>query len=290
MTAIRLFLIGALLALALPAALVLAPFRRPAAALRMGLCRAACRLLGLRVVVEGASPPPGALIVANHVSWTDVLALGALTPCRFLARHDVAQWPLIGPLAKANGALFVERGRKRQIPGVNAAMADALARGDSVVLFPEATTGDGTRLLRFHAPHFAAARDLLARRADLAHVVLAPAALAYTRRNGLPLGRAGRANVAWHGEKTFAPHLVALVRSGGAECRVTFLQLIEFSRKTDRKAAARAARGAILAETSRLVHGAARQTGRQHDRAPVLKDGGPDCLCANPVLSPPAPV
>ena len=165
-------------------------------------CRLACRLLGIRPRFRGrlASRSPR-MIVPNHVSWTDVLVLGCReAPLRFVAKSEVAAWPLLGAIARLTGAVFVERRRPRSILRVNNALSRYLARGDDVVVFAEATTGDGNRLERFNAPHFAALRDFLAARPDAWHVPVTPVGLAYVRRHGLPLGRLGRSEIAWYGD------------------------------------------------------------------------------------------
>ena len=251
MAALRLVALGIVitLAAALGMLLSIAPARvaRPMARFgRRSLCRAACRVRGIAVVPEG-SFPSGApvLLVANHISWTDVLALGSLSPVLFVARHDLATWPVLGLVARAYGTLFVNRDRRRLIPQVNQAIADQLEASEIVALFPEATTGDGSRLKKFHSSHLAAARDLLVRRDDIQSVVVAPVSIAYTSRTGLPLGRNGRAAVAWYGDTEFAPHLFDLVRSGRTRCRVRFLAPIPFERGADRKTVARDAAAAI---------------------------------------------
>ena len=224
--------------------------------LNRALCRSACALLGLRVSDDG-SPPIGrpAILIANHVSWTDVIVLGSIAPICFLARHDVAGWPGLGLLARLFGTLFVERGRLKQIPRVNRAMADRMRAGDLVALFAEATTGDGTRLKRFHAVHLAAARDLLRADPGCASVTVAPTAVVYSHRRGLPLGCDGRARVAWYGDSEFVPHLLDLVRDGGAECRISFLAPIAFTRDSDRKAVTRQSCAVIRTEVARLNAG-----------------------------------
>ena len=191
--------------------------------------------------------PTGApiLLVANHISWTDILALGSLAPLAFVARHDLAGWPVLGVLARAYGALFVERGRRRQIPEVNRQMAARMARSEIVVLFPEATTGDGTRVRKFHSPHFAAAHNLLDINEEVPSVWIMPAAISYTHRRGLPLGRNGRASVAWYGDTEFAPHLADLVKAGTTICKIQLLEPISFERGTDRKIVTRRAAEAI---------------------------------------------
>ncbi len=224
--------------------------------LRVRLCRVACLILGLRIVQDGAPPAAGpALLVGNHVSWTDILALGAVAPVFFVARHDLVDWPGVGALARLHGTLFLERGRRRKIPVVNRAIAERMGQGGLVALFPEATTSDGSRMLRFHAAHFAAARDLLWAAPTLDAVRIAPFALAYTRRRGLPLGRAGRADIAWYGETTLFPHLMQLLRDGGAECRLVFGPGMAFTRASDRKTVARAAHATVKGEFVAMIAG-----------------------------------
>ncbi|MEA2840140.1 MAG: lyso-ornithine lipid O-acyltransferase [Methylobacteriaceae bacterium] len=204
-------------------------------------CRVTCRLLGIRPRFHGriAGPSPR-MIVPNHVSWTDVLVLGCVqAPLRFVAKSEVAGWPFFGAIARLTGTIFVERQRPRSILRVNAALSECLARGDDVVLFAEATTGDGNRLKHFNAPHFAAARDFLRVRPEAGYLDIAPVGIAYTRRNGLPLGRLGRSDVAWYGDTDLLPHLWALVSRGGIDCEVTYGAPIRFERTSDRKAVAR---------------------------------------------------
>src|SRR5436305_1877975 len=111
-------------------------------------CRLTCRLFGIRPRfhgrIVGASPQ---MIVPNHVSWTDVLVLGCRqAPLRFVAKSEVAGWPLFGAIARLTGTIFVERRCRRSILRVNAALSERLAAGEDVVVFAEATTGDGSRL------------------------------------------------------------------------------------------------------------------------------------------------
>jgi 1-acyl-sn-glycerol-3-phosphate acyltransferase len=111
------------------------------------------RLMGLGLHVSGEVPHPGAkLVVANHVSWLDVAAVHAVLPeARFVSKADVRHWPLVGALVSGAGTLFIERENKRDALRVVHQTARALQAGDTVAVFPEGTTGDGRRLLPFHA-------------------------------------------------------------------------------------------------------------------------------------------
>lgn len=110
------------------------------------------RVMGIELQARGTPRPGAALLVANHISWLDVAALHAVAPhARFVSKADVLQWPLLGALIRGAGTLFIERERKRDAVRVVHAMAEALAAGQTVAVFPEGTTGDGRDVMPFHA-------------------------------------------------------------------------------------------------------------------------------------------
>lgn len=113
---------------------------------------ATLRALGLRLEVEGSAAPGGALLVANHVSWLDILAVHAVCPrARFVSKADVRAWPLLNRLVDAAGTLYLTRENRRDALRVVHGIAEALRAGDTVAVFPEGTTSDGHGLLPFHA-------------------------------------------------------------------------------------------------------------------------------------------
>ena len=110
------------------------------------------RVLGLQLQVQGSFSPGAKLVVANHVSWIDIMAIHAVCPeARFVSKADVQKWPLLNRLVSAGGTLYIEREKRRDALRVVHQMADALKAGDTVAVFPEGTTGDGSTLLPFHA-------------------------------------------------------------------------------------------------------------------------------------------
>ncbi|RQP21701.1 1-acyl-sn-glycerol-3-phosphate acyltransferase [Albitalea terrae] len=109
------------------------------------------RILGIGLDASGTPRGPATLVIANHVSWLDILAINAVYPCRFVSKSDVRHWPLIGWLVACGGTLFIERERKRDALRVVHQVADALKKGDTIALFPEGTTSEGHGLLTFHA-------------------------------------------------------------------------------------------------------------------------------------------
>ena len=110
------------------------------------------RVLGIELRVRGTPPASGPLLlVANHISWLDILVMHAARYCRFVSKADVKRWPLIGTLATGGGTLYIERESRRDAMRVVHHMAESLKAGDILAVFPEGTTSDGITLLPFHA-------------------------------------------------------------------------------------------------------------------------------------------
>jgi 1-acyl-sn-glycerol-3-phosphate acyltransferase len=108
-------------------------------------------LLGVRLELRGQPPVAGpVLLVANHISWLDILVMHAARHCRFVSKSDVRGWPLIGTLATGAGTLYIERKSRRDAMRVVHHMAESLKRGEIVAVFPEGTTSNGEALLPFH--------------------------------------------------------------------------------------------------------------------------------------------
>jgi len=109
-------------------------------------------ILGVRWFVHGPPPARGPLlVVANHISWMDILVVNAVRPCRFVSKADVRHWPVLGRLVAGAGTLFIERASRRDALRVVHQMAERLHAGDVLAVFPEGTTSDGRGVLPFHA-------------------------------------------------------------------------------------------------------------------------------------------
>jgi 1-acyl-sn-glycerol-3-phosphate acyltransferase len=109
------------------------------------------QVLGITLEVHGQPVERGpCLLVANHVSWLDILVLHAARHCRFVSKSEVRHWPLIGRLATGAGTLYIERDSRRDALRVVHHMADALRSGEILAVFPEGTTSDGSQVLPFH--------------------------------------------------------------------------------------------------------------------------------------------
>ena len=113
--------------------------------------RGVLRIMGIGLQVHGRAHAGPVLLVANHISWLDIVVLLAARYCRFVAKSEIKAWPLVGPLATAAGTLYIERASSRDALRVVHHMAERLQAGDVLAVFPEGTTGDGFDVLPFHA-------------------------------------------------------------------------------------------------------------------------------------------
>jgi lyso-ornithine lipid O-acyltransferase len=202
--------------------------------------RAVCALLGVRIREVGrcvAERP--LLIVANHASWLDIPVITALASVVFVAKQDVARWPVFGLLARLQRTVFVDRERRHKTRDANAEIAGRLAGGDPVVLFAEGTSSDGNRVLAFRSALIGAARDALAEAPHANGVSIQPVSIAYTALHGVPLGRLHRPLVAWYGAAALLPHLLGIGRRGAIDAVVTWGEPLAFEPGSDRKAVAR---------------------------------------------------
>lgn len=132
--------------------------------------------LGIEVEADLTHAVPGALLVANHISWIDIFVINAVMPSAFVSKEEVRRWPIIGWLAARNDTVFLRRGSRGHARIINEQVAAILGQGKHVAVFPEGTTTDGCSLLHFHAallqPALAAGRPVL------------PAAISYWELDG----------------------------------------------------------------------------------------------------------
>jgi 1-acyl-sn-glycerol-3-phosphate acyltransferase len=129
-----------------------------------------------RVTGSIAAAEGNLVLLANHVSWLDIFVIDAQVPARFIAKSELARWPLVGRLLRDTETIFLERARKADMRRVNAVATEALARGDRLAVFPEGTTTDGTALLKFHGSLLQPVIDANGR--------VQPVALRYTYADG----------------------------------------------------------------------------------------------------------
>ena len=195
--------------------------------------RLMCKIIGIRVEIEGNVPKHG-LVVSNHISWTDIPVLSATCPLTFIAKHEVSRWPFFGWLAKLQGCEFVNReSRQSTKPSIDR-VKHRLAKGETFVLFPEGTSGTGCKLLPFKSAYFGAVENT-----DISIVL---ATINYTTQQGLPLTQRQWANVSWTGDQSLLPNFWFMLCHSPLTVKVIFQPLTKFQ---DRKNTARAAEQAI---------------------------------------------
>jgi 1-acyl-sn-glycerol-3-phosphate acyltransferase len=184
--------------------------------------------IGMEVMAEG-HPPRQGLMVSNHLSYLDVLAYASTMPCAFVAKREVREWPVFGAFATMAGTIYVDRERRSANDGAARLIEEALAAGVPVVLFPEGTSSDGSRVLPFHSSLFEPAVQT--------NAVVTAAAIGYASST------AEEAALAYHGDDVFGTHLVRTLGLRGLKARVAFATTAK--RYGDRKTAARATQAEV---------------------------------------------
>jgi 1-acyl-sn-glycerol-3-phosphate acyltransferase len=155
--------------------------------------RRVLKRLHAEIEVEG-NPPACGLVVANHLSYLDILAFSAAMPCFFVAKMEIDRWPYFGRAARAGGTIFVDRASLASAASVADQIAERLSLPVPVLLFPEGTSTDGTQVLRFHSR--------LIQPAVAVGAPITAAAIRYAAESG-----AEERELCWYGDEGFLPHL-----------------------------------------------------------------------------------
>ena len=219
-----------------------------------------CRLLGLRVRMIGprlrrrtADGRP-IVYVSNHSSWLDILVLGGRLEACFIAKEEVAGWPLVSWIAKLGRSVYVRR-RRTSTGRERDDMRDRLASGDNLILFPEGTTSDGSRVLQFRSAFLSIAE--LPATPDGKPPLVQPVSVVYDRLAYLPTGRATRPLFAWYGDMDIGSHFWRLAQHRGLRATVLLHAPLDPASFPSRKALAQAtwaavADGAAMLRQNRL--------------------------------------
>lgn len=193
------------------------------------------RLIGIEVRVVGTPIRRGAgrpvVYVSNHSSWVDVPVVGGVLDGCFVAKGDVAKWPVISTIARLGRTVFVSRARA-STGKERDAMRAMLAEGDNLILFPEGTSSDGSRVLPFRTSFFALADG---KNGDIPPLIQ-PVSVVYDRLGGLPAGRASRPVFAWYGDMDIASHFWQLAQHIGLRATVLLHAPLDPAQFPDRKA------------------------------------------------------
>jgi len=166
------------------------------------------------------------LIICNHLSYLDIPVLGSKFPLRFVAKSEVKNWPLLGFLAKKGRSIFIRRNKTESLNQKNK-LLDVLSSGENVLIFPEGTTSDGNRVLKFKSSSFSSVENK--------NFIIQPLVIVYSDLNGIPINRWLRPMIAWYGDMDFKPHLCKLVGLISIKARLIYLEPVDAKNFENRK-------------------------------------------------------
>jgi 1-acyl-sn-glycerol-3-phosphate acyltransferase len=238
--------------------LVIALGRRARWLARRAWCRSVCRILNIRPRASGTpfSACP-TLLVANHVSYVDILVLGSFTDATFIAKSEVEGWPLFGFIARLAGTLFIKRHWRQALIQRNA-IAARMRENESFVLFAEGTSTNGLAVKPFKTSLLSVAEPWVMDRP----VAVQGVTLAYTRlADGTPVSLANCDLYAWYADMPFTPHLTEMLRLPGLEVDLEFHEPVLSWSVPSRKPLGRALRAQIAERLAALRGGATLATG-----------------------------
>ena len=185
-------------------------------------------LINVNVEIEGKSNPGNVptLYVSNHLSYLDIPILGSKINGRFIAKNEISNWPIMGYLSKIGNTIFINRNlsflkRNKSI------IYDFISKGNSIILFPEGTTSDGIRVLRF--------KSSLLTSLEQKNILIQPIVINYESINGMPLNRWLKPIIAWYGDMDLKPHLINVLKLFSIKAKITFLPPLNGKNFTNRK-------------------------------------------------------
>ena len=229
------FLIFFITSFLLPIQAFLRIFKKPLSTIiPMIYHRLVLKLLSIKIIIKGDLGEDGSLIVSNHASWIDIFIISSVIKTSFVSKSEVSKWPLVSWLAKLQGTIFINRNNPKELTKTASEIHDRISKKQNVVLFPEGTSSDGNRVLPFKSSIF-----ILSELTDRSKLNIQPISIAYTKYNGLTMGRIERTLIAWYGDMDLLTHLYKLIRSGSFEVEVTFHNRIDIPEKKSRKEIAR---------------------------------------------------
>ncbi len=242
--------------------------------------RFVCRLMGTRITVLGVPATGGVLMTANHTGWLDIPILSAVAPVSFIAKQEVGTWKFFGTLARLQRTIFIRRERAKALEDRDN-IRRRLIDGDALVVFPEGTSSDGNRVLRFKSALLSAAEMALSEDAahHATHVPVQPVSVAYVGLHGIPMGRENRPFFAWYGDMELVPHLWEAFGLGPIDVVVELHKPLTVDEAGGRKELAAAAEAAVRNGVMRALsggHGIAVQPHHDEDLLEALAEDDSD--------------
>jgi len=191
--------------------------------------------IGMKVNVIGTpSTNRATLIVSNHVSWTDIVAIGSKADVTFVAKSEIEHWFFVGFMASLTRTLFVDRKKRSDAKRVSEEMGKRMASGGAVLLFAEGQSDIGTHVLPFRSALIGAVQHAM-EAAGAGEVMIQPLTIAYTRLQGLPVGRTDRSFIAWIKSKSVKQNITEILTGGTREVTLAFGEPRPMAAGMDRK-------------------------------------------------------
>jgi len=191
--------------------------------------------LDMKVTVIGKpSTDRPTLIVSNHVSWTDIIAIGSKADVTFVAKSEIQHWFFVGFMASLMRTLYVDRKKRSDAKRVSQEMGKRMASGGAVLLFAEGQSDIGTHVLPFRSALIGAAQHAM-EEAGATEVMIQPLTIAYTRLQGLPVGRTDRSFIAWIKSKSVKQNIREILTGGTREVTLAFGEPRPMVAGSDRK-------------------------------------------------------
>jgi 1-acyl-sn-glycerol-3-phosphate acyltransferase len=215
------------------------------------------KLFGVKVTVIGTPlTGEGVLIVGNHTSWLDIIVFSSIGQISFVAKSEVATWPLFSTLARLQRTVFVERTKRSTTGAARDQIRDRLLAGDTLVLFPEGTSNDGNAVLPFKSALMGAVEARVDDgKGGSRAVKVQPVSTAYVGLYGIPMGRENRPLYAWYGDMELVPHLWEAVMTGPIDVVVEFHAPMDVDQVGGRKVLAAKAEAIVRRGQTRALAG-----------------------------------
>ncbi len=190
------------------------------------------KIFGIKVKLTGVSKQKKVLYISNHISYLDIIILGSAVDAIFVAKSEIKKWPFINKLCALGKTIFVERENIKSLKEQTQSLKQNLEVGYNIILFPEGTSSDGSKVLRFKSSLFGLIND-----EKLKNFYIQPISISYNKLDGLPLVKTHRPFLAWFGAMDFVSHAWQFLGLGVSEVNIKFHKFRQFSDFTDRKQA-----------------------------------------------------
>ncbi len=188
------------------------------------------KIFGIKVKIFGKEKKKNVLFISNHISYLDIFVLGSSINAIFIAKSEIRNWPLINKLATIGRTIFVERTNKKTVKSQMKVIEQNMINGFNVILFPEGTSSDGSKVLDFKSSLFGIIDS-----ESLDNFYIQPISISYSKLDGLPLDKIFRPFLAWFGGMDLISHAWKFLGLGLSEVNLHFHEPKKFSFFVDRK-------------------------------------------------------